>query len=224
MKKVKTRYRRNLPHILPVGATFFITFRLKNSLPKVVLQRIKEKYDTLISDVYLDDEGFKPERIADLRYNYFLEFDDLLHKVKSGPHWLQNHQVADLLGEKIKKYDGVYYNLIAYCIMSNHVHMIIDTSIQLPKGYSDGDEIDFDYVQVYQILKKIKGASAVEANRILNRTGKFWAKESYDSFIRNKRDLKNKVLYTINNPFFARLVEEWHEWPFTYLNPEWRVS
>ncbi|HEY8205051.1 MAG TPA: hypothetical protein VIF81_10025 [Pyrinomonadaceae bacterium] len=33
----KSFYRRNLPHIQPVGATLFVTFRLAGSLPQQVL-------------------------------------------------------------------------------------------------------------------------------------------------------------------------------------------
>ena len=40
-------YRRNMPHIQPGGATFFVTFRLASSLPKEVVLRLKEEYDLL---------------------------------------------------------------------------------------------------------------------------------------------------------------------------------
>ena len=41
----KPFYRRNLPHIQPPGATFFVTFHLAGSLPRTVLQQWKtEKY------------------------------------------------------------------------------------------------------------------------------------------------------------------------------------
>lgn len=43
----KNFYRRNLPHIQPEGATLFITFRLANSLPKEVVERLRiEKEET----------------------------------------------------------------------------------------------------------------------------------------------------------------------------------
>ncbi len=36
-------YRRDLPHIHPKDATFFITFRLAGSLPTDALQRLQEE-------------------------------------------------------------------------------------------------------------------------------------------------------------------------------------
>lgn len=35
-------HRRNLPHIYPEGAIFFVTFRLKNSIPLEVLGKMQE--------------------------------------------------------------------------------------------------------------------------------------------------------------------------------------
>ncbi|MEW5830557.1 MAG: hypothetical protein AB1846_16830 [Chloroflexota bacterium] len=50
----KSTYRRNLPHIQPEGATLFITFRLANSLPKEVVERLlaeKEQAEKKISQI-----------------------------------------------------------------------------------------------------------------------------------------------------------------------------
>ena len=38
MEELKIEYRRNLPHFLPQGATFFITFRLYGTLPLPVIR------------------------------------------------------------------------------------------------------------------------------------------------------------------------------------------
>ena len=41
----KPFYRRNLPHIQPPGATFFVTFHLAGSLPQSILKQWRsEKY------------------------------------------------------------------------------------------------------------------------------------------------------------------------------------
>jgi len=36
-------YRRNLPHLQPAGATFFVTFRLAGSLPKSVVDQWQQE-------------------------------------------------------------------------------------------------------------------------------------------------------------------------------------
>ena len=43
--KVKTFYRRNLPHIQPIGSSFFVTFRLKDSIPRAQLWKLKKDYE-----------------------------------------------------------------------------------------------------------------------------------------------------------------------------------
>jgi REP element-mobilizing transposase RayT len=68
-----------------------------------------------------------------------------------------------------KGVDLEHYELRAYVVMPNHVHLLIQPSIA-PKG----------------LMKSLKGASAREANRVLGRTGEpFWQKESYDHWVRN---------------------------------------
>ncbi len=216
MSKIKTFYRRNLPHILPIGATFFITFRLYGSLPVAVLKKINDKYEEKIKKAYSDKEDFKQERLDAIELEYFEEFDDALHQIKTGPKWLRETNVAQILEKELKKYDGVFYKLITYCIMPNHVHILIDTSIQLSED-CDPDAEDFEYTQVDDIMRRIKGASAFRINRYLRRSGSFWESESYDSYMRSEKDVRKRVYYTIYNPVKAGLVLGWRDWPFTYV-------
>ncbi len=213
MSKIKTFYRRKLPHILPIGATFFITFRLYGSLPVAVLKKLTDKYEERIKKAYSSKEDFKQDAIE---LEYFEEFDDALHQIKTGPKWLGETNVAQILEKEIKKYDGVFYKLITYCIMPNHVHILIDTSIQLA-GDGDPDAEDFEYTQVADIMRRIKGVSAFRINRYLQRSGSFWESESYDSYMRCEKDVRNRVNYTIYNPVKAGLVLDWREWSFTYV-------
>ena len=41
---LKTSYNRNLPHLQPIGATFFVTARLAGTLPKSVIDTLKQDY------------------------------------------------------------------------------------------------------------------------------------------------------------------------------------
>jgi len=69
-------YRRNMPHIQPGGATFFVTFRLASSLPKEVVLRLKEepsKNERLLYKV--KDETERKKKIDDQRKLYFGKFD-----------------------------------------------------------------------------------------------------------------------------------------------------
>ncbi len=69
-------------------------------------------------------------------------------------------------------------------------------------------------------MRLIKGRSARSANRILQRSGRFWQDESYDHFVRDEHELENIIRYILYNPVVAGLAKNWQDWPFTYLSQE----
>ena len=66
------------------------------------------------------------------------------------------------------------------------------------------------------IMKSLKGYTAHEANRILNRRGTFWEAESYDHFVRNDAEYDRIVRYVLNNPVKAGLVKNWRDWKWNW--------
>lgn len=71
---------------------------------------------------------------------------------------------------------------------------------------------------VTDILRLIKGSTARECNKILNRSGSFWQQESYDHVVRDHIELLRIVEYVINNPVKASLCEKWEDWKWSYCN------
>jgi len=208
-------YKQSLPHILPIGATFFVTFRLNNSLPQVYMRKISDELEAKIFEIrtshFLDPEAeiYKQQKI------FFKKFDAALDKVYDGIDYLKNDEVAQIIADRMHKYDGKYYDLLAYCIMPNHVHLVIDTSVQV-QGLKK-DEINAEnYKQLDVIMQLIKGGSSFEINKVLNQTGKFWQLESYDHYARSVEELSRIIWYVVNNPVKAKLVKEWTDFPFTY--------
>jgi len=65
-------------------------------------------------------------------------------------------------------------------------------------------------------MKSLKGYTAREANKVLNRTGAFWEEESYDHEIKDGEEFGRVVRYVLNNPVKAGLVNHWSEWPWNY--------
>src|SRR5207245_2988979 len=101
---------------------------------------------------------------------------------------------------------GTEYTLDVYSIMPNHVHAVFEPLMlnNLPKPLS-------------LIMHSLKRHTAERANRILNRTGKFWEHESFDHYIRNRAEWKRIVEYVLENPVKAGLVKSWTEWPWNYV-------
>ncbi len=213
---LRTHYKRQLPHVQPIGAAFFVTFRLAGSIPKMVLEHLKIEYRIKIEKCKLIKlEHEKNLQIFNLRKKYIRDLDDLLHEIEAGPHYLKHHEIMKIVEDVLKRFDGEFYDLICYCIMSNHVHVLIDTQLQLNTEYND-EQLDLNYIPLETIMKRIKGATAVYSNRELDRSGQFWERESYDIYIRNEKMMDNVIGYILDNPVKAGIVDEWRLYPGNY--------
>jgi REP element-mobilizing transposase RayT len=200
---MKTYYRRRLPHYQPPHATYFITLRLEGSLPVEVIKRLKQEREAYEKEL-LKKHGPKEvkDRLRRSQKFYFGKFDALLDGTTKGNRWLADPRVADLVAEALHHRDGQEYDLLAYCIMSNHVHLLIS---ELRSGAS-----------LYKVLQKLKSFTAVAANKLLGRSGAFWLHESYDHVVRDGAEAERIQRYILNNPVKAGLVSDWKAWKWTY--------
>lgn len=89
--------------------------------------------------------------------------------------------------------------------MANHVHLVV----QLPENAA---------FSAARMMQRLKGRTAMAANKLLGRQGQaFWQHESYDHVVRSGEEQARVVAYAVNNPVKAGLVEDWTQWPYTYL-------
>lgn len=218
MDNFNINYRRILPHFQNIGATFFVTWRLFDSMPKDSIERLKSNWELKQINIkrQLKDKIEINKLLKEAEIEYWNSFEKYLDNIKYGSHCLKNPEVAQLVLEKIKSYDGKYYIFEACCIMSNHVHVLLNFNIQIPEN-----EEEFDirkYVQLDKVLKYIKGGSSKEINKLLNRTGQpFWNEINFDRYIRNEKHFNSTINYIINNPVNAGLVNNWDDYPYSYL-------
>jgi hypothetical protein len=135
--------RRRLPHLYPDSASLFVTWSLHGVLPPSFSAR--------------------PGKLAGGQA--FVWMDRHLDSARAGPMYLRQPAIAQLVVESIRKGEQLdHYELYAFVIMANHVHVLIHP-----------------HVDPSRLLKSLKGATAREANKLLGRTGEpFWQKESYD--------------------------------------------
>ncbi|MDZ7805877.1 MAG: transposase [Gracilimonas sp.] len=208
-----TFYRRNLPHWQPKGGIYFVTFILADSLPNKAIKKIQQQRNLLanLSDKGISNEHFNRQRIIYERI--FNKYEHLIHGKKSGSTWLSDPEIAAIVKEAIHYRDNVNYILYAYCIMSNHVHLVF-------QHLAENDRKEAGY-PITDIMGSLKKYTARLANLCLNRTGQsFWHPESYDRVVRNSDELYNVIYYTLNNPVKAGLVKHWKEWPNSYCKDE----
>ena len=199
-------YRRNLPHIQPPGGTFFVTFRLAGSIPADILAALHEESERVVAELErIPASSERVERLYLEERRFFGKWDAILDQGK-GPDWLRNPEIAKVVADAICFFDGKRYDLLTYCIMSNHVHVVFTPRIETAEAY----------YPLAQIMHTMKGYSAQRANRLLGRSGAFWLHESYDHCVRSEAELERIIAYVVNNPVKAGLVSDWQAWPWTY--------
>lgn len=152
-------YRRNLPHWQPPKAKYFITFRLAGSLPAKKVRKIKSLQKELTQQSELGDG----KSTTQINRKIFQKYEQLLEQGTRNRYWLRQKNIATLVCEAIEYRNGKQYDLYAYCIMPNHVH------IAFKLLQSEGIERP-----VTKILQSLKQFTAKKANKILNRSGQFW--------------------------------------------------
>ena len=73
-------------------------------------------------------------------------------------------------------------------------------------------------------ISQYKNYVARQANRLLGRTGAFWAREGFDHWCRDEAKVVGVARYICNNPVKAGVVKVWTDWTWTrcveWLNPE----
>jgi len=163
----------------------FITFRLNDSLPRDLLVRWKEELKF--------EQNAQAASIMRRRVEAYL---DQGH----GSCFLRRPEVAEIVQNALLFHDRTKYKLVAWVVMPNHAHMLCTPCA--------GDSLA-------GIMHSIKSFTSSEANKILNRSGRFWQKEYFDRYIRNARQFAKTVAYIENNPVKANLCERPEDWPFS---------
>jgi len=229
MKGFKIFYKRHLPHYQPSGYTYFITFRLVNSLPSNIVLDLRMDYERSLKNISeIKDKKIKSAKYEEIKMVYFENFDSCLHENQNNICWLKKTEIANIVKDSIHFRDNKDLYLIAYTIMPNHVHLIFrlndekefkGTEIIKEEQLTVGEHTCSPY-RVTNILKSLKWYTAVESNKILNRSGPFWQHESYDHVIRSEEELIDIIEYVLLNPVKAGLVENWEDWQWNYCNFE----
>ena len=114
-----------------------------------------------------------------------------------GACWLHQPAIARLVADALGHFDGQRYRLHAWCVMPNHVHLIVEPL--------SGHELP-------GLLHSWKSFTAKAANRLLGRTGEFWQEEYYDHLIRDAEDYAHALRYLLENPAQAGL----NNWPWVW--------
>jgi menaquinone-specific isochorismate synthase len=208
-----------LPHWEQEGATYFITFRTKDSLPESVKTLLQRERDD-----WLKRQGIDPDREdwqATLRQRPH-EFQRAFHreyvgKLEAaldrglGACVLRDRALAQIIADSLLFFDGqrsasvsqsdsvssepvpsreVRYNISDFVVMPNHVHVLV--------CFLSG-------VRMLAQCRSWKHFTAVKINAALGAQGEFWQPESFDHLVRDADHFERFRRYIADNRMKAHL-------------------
>jgi len=148
-------YHRNLPHWRQDGATYFVTYRLADSLPQCKLDELKELKRERMARTALTAQESRPtlgstalpSRVANANLTAqesrptsgLPDANSCLEELARVVHarverWLdqglgscvlKDAHLASLVTGPMHHFDGVRYELGCYVVMPNHVHAVV---------------------------------------------------------------------------------------------------
>ena len=194
-------YRRNLPHWRHEGCTYFVTFRLADSIPRRILLAWEEERKSWlvahgIPDGLRGTDFSRRYLEVDLRVRRAFERRQA-HRLHveldrgQGSCLLARTAVRDALRDALRHFHGERCWCGDWVIMPNHVHWL---ATPMP-GW-----------KLESILNSIKGFVSAQATSRGEKTGRLWQTESYDRLVRNREELGIFRKYIADNPGKAHLA------------------
>ncbi len=177
---------RHLPHWKQDGCTYFVTFRLADSIPQEKQQQWLVEQREWVRKNPEPRTSQQEEEYAELFAQRFQKWLDGGH----GECWLKNPEVSAIVEQALRFFDGERYWLGHFAIMPNHVHVLVR-----PLGEHD----------MSSILYSWKSFTAKQINAVIQRDGKVWQDESFDCLVRDPTQLEQFSHYIQENPGKAKL-------------------
>jgi REP element-mobilizing transposase RayT len=176
-----TQVRRGkLPHWTQPDVTYFVTFRLADSLPASKLSALREERDLWFKNhpVPLSDADRREyHRRFTGRFEYWLDqgYGECL-LAQQGP--------KSIVEKALMYFQGDRYHLGESIVMPNHVHALVTP---------------IESWTLASILRSWKSFTAKQINKVSNRTGSIWDRESFDHIVRSPAQLAKFERYIRNN-------------------------
>jgi len=197
-----TVYYRHLPHWRQEDATYFVTFRLADSLPQQKLQfikRLRQAWERTHPAPRSEQEW--EEHARDV-----IRYSEAWLDEGHGACYFREQRWADDMRERLHHFDGQRYQLSCSVIMPNHCHLVIRPFV----GY-----------ELEDLVGAMKSIVAKHINAATGHIGEVWQQECYDRIIRDEEHLYRVVQYVGRNPDYAALpLDQWNRW----IAPDWQVA
>ena len=190
-----------LPHWRQEGCTYFVTFRLVDSIPQSIVCKLGEFRNDWLRRHGIDgtDQGWrrKVSRLPfEVKRKFERQFCKRYHAALDrgyGSCVLREKTLAEIAWDSLCYFDGDRVRTGDCVVMPNHVHVLLTPIAPF---------------RLEDILKSVKGFSANQINKRLGRTGSFWQRQSYDHIVRDAHQLQAFQRYIADNQCKAGLSEK----------------
>lgn len=201
--------RRHLPHWDVPDAAYFVTTCLAGSIPAQGYLDLRQ-YRADLDRRETPPGKTKEEWQRDKRKLHFARVEDWLDQ-KPANRALADEGLARIVAESIFRFAGIRYDLLAFVIMSSHVHWLFQPIKEWVATLPDGIPTPRE-----RIMYSMKRYTANRCNLLRGvRGAPFWQDESYDHWVRDVEELERIILYIEGNPLKAGLVDSPEKWSFS---------
>jgi type I restriction enzyme R subunit/putative DNA methylase len=218
--------RGYLHHFHGHGAIQHVTFHLEDSLPKNTLDRLKREIEVCPSN----------RRNAELR----IKIEDWIDS-GAGSCILREPEIAVMVQETLLFFHWQRYELIAWTVMPNHVHVLFQpiNGWSLPKIVASWKKFTAKNIHIFRAARPGHANLPIghyenegESSNSLKRNAKkpspdpVWHREYWDLYIRNERHFQQAIEYIHMNPVKAGLVSRPEDWLWSSANSQsgdWRA-
>ncbi len=178
--------------------TYFITWRTDDSVPRDVADLWYRRRDDWLRRHKIDPckrrWSARLEELPDAEQREFhntfsREFLTYLDR-GYGACVLKRPELAAIVADSLRHFDGQWYQLGDFVVMPTHVHLLVCLL-----GKTDVEEQCFSW----------KKFTATQINRALGQKGRFWHEESFDHLVRTPEQFDYLRRYIADNPKEAGL-------------------
>lgn len=155
----------HLPHYDQGHLLHMITYRLGDSLPANALKRLAGELACLPLKEQDVERRKRMEHWLDQGYGSCL---------------LKSPDCARHVKEAWEFHDGRYYHLMAWVVMPNHVHLLVEVK---------------EAFQLEKVVRRWKTFSCRLINRTMRRKGPLWMPDYFDRYVRDGRHFSNALSY-----------------------------
>ena len=177
-----------------------MTFNLIDGVRPAILARARKRREQTAAAVVSFSEAERRTALSEIDRAYRVEIENELDEAR-GRCLFFEPSCASTIVESLNRNDGIEYELGAWTVMPNHVHVLFRL---------------LDRSTLAQVIQACKSVSSHRINQLTGSRGSIWQADYFDTTMRDTRHLARSVRYVVGNPGKAGLKD----WQWVFIDGE----